>query len=388
MGKFTQNRTTNQLRTTAYIKYEVSVRPIFMGSMYDESIPDLARLGVEQMHKHNDSALVLSYDNLQQHKLDNVDSLPDTLDQLSPWVANIRESYDIKIFAMKFEVTRQIRKIREGIYKWMGSISSYAKVDTISSAEITCLGFFVSFHPDHNNRGGLHFYLSQFLKTKLGFEVEMPLFSRLVYIGKGYEEAESRATVIEVSKELAQTVIDKLFDCPLDGYNGVQFVPFVKVDDSYKATLRQIFTIQNELRDNLECANVLNLDLFSESTEYLTEDESLRNIIVTGPFKNLIYDIDVGTGSSTNILYRVDQEESLQHFLDHLPIFQKKFINPDTIPRFFNSDTAQTKLHAKTSSCKARQHLRKLCRATAKSKQQQSQPPRQSTAVVAYSQVA
>ena len=92
VGKFTQNRTTRNGRTAAYIKYVVSIRPRFMEKMHDESILDLARLVVEQVHQLDDSALVLSYDDLQQHKLDNAENLPDTVEQISPWVANIRES--------------------------------------------------------------------------------------------------------------------------------------------------------------------------------------------------------------------------------------------------------------------------------------------------------
>lgn len=124
--------------------------------MHDQAIPELARLMYQEMTKCDHTALLLSNDALQQHKLDNIDDLPDTLDSLSPWVQNVRESFDVKSFAMMFEVTKPIRTIREGIYAWMGSITSYAKVDTISLAEISCLGFFSNFHPDHNNRDRLH----------------------------------------------------------------------------------------------------------------------------------------------------------------------------------------------------------------------------------------
>lgn len=79
-------------------------------------------------------------------------------------------------------------------------------------------------------------------------------------MGKGLEKEESRATVIEVSKELAQTVIDALFDCSFDTYNNVQFIPFVKVDDSYDSTLKSLFNKQNSLCTSMSSITIKHLN--------------------------------------------------------------------------------------------------------------------------------
>ena len=92
VNKFTQNRTKSNPRTLAYIKYFVTIRPPFMGKMHDHAIPELAKLVYQEMLTCDHTALLLSNDALQQHKLDNIDDLPDTLDSLTPWVQNMRET--------------------------------------------------------------------------------------------------------------------------------------------------------------------------------------------------------------------------------------------------------------------------------------------------------
>ena len=169
----------------------------------------------------------------------------------------------------------------------MGSISCYPKVDTISSAEISCLGFFANFHPVHNNRDRLQRYLSTFLKVKLVYVVELSLFSRLVYVGKGLEKTESRATVFEVTKEFAQAVINALFECLFDDYENVQFVPFMKVDDLYDITLKSMFTNQNNLCRSIEYIAVKHLNYLSEDIQFLSDTSSLREILIPSNFVTL-----------------------------------------------------------------------------------------------------
>ena len=61
----------------------------------------------------------------------------------------------------------------------MGQVGSFAKVDTIASAEILCLDFFVGFHPDHNNRHRLKRTITDYLLTKIGLHVNMSIFHAL-----------------------------------------------------------------------------------------------------------------------------------------------------------------------------------------------------------------
>ena len=119
---------------------------------------------------------MVSFDALQQHILDNEENLPENLSELTPWVQNISEEVDKKKFTMMFEISRPIKKLREALFTWMGQVGSFSKNDTITSSEISCIGFFVNFHPDHNNRDKLKRTLTEFLLQKLGKNIHMSVF--------------------------------------------------------------------------------------------------------------------------------------------------------------------------------------------------------------------
>ena len=175
------------------------------------------------------TATMQAMDDKQQHIID----VPDTIESLRPWAANIKEEVDKKSFVLQFNITKNVKSIRGRIFRWMGSIRSFTKVGTIVCADIACIGFFSLFHPDHQNRDILHKYVLKYLRHHVDEDMEVSIYSRQVYAGKGVHKAETRATVVDVAKHHVKGAIEALHDCPFPDHDGVTFVPFVKNDNTY-----------------------------------------------------------------------------------------------------------------------------------------------------------
>ena len=114
--------------------------------------------------------------------------------------------------------------------------------------------------------------------------------------------------MIEVSKADAESVTEALFDCPFDHYQQVQCIPFVKINDSYDATMKQVFHKQNTIRKNVECINVSNVNAFAPNVSYNNGLESICDDFIPDYYSCFIHDIDAGPSNTTNIIYNVTHE--------------------------------------------------------------------------------
>lgn len=260
----------------------------------------------------------------------------------------MKEEVDKKSFVIQFNITKYVQSIRGRIFQWIGSIGLFTKVDTIAYADIACIGFFSLFYPDHQNRDILHKYLPEYLRNHVEDDMEISIYSRQIYIGKGIHKAETRVSVVNVAKHHAKASIEALIDCPFPDYDGFTFVPFVRNDQSYNETLRSIFDSHTAFVEEVGCITINNLFLYCPSMHFLHKYQCLKNVLMSTNHEGLICDIDGSATKETQIIYYKSNKKFLQPFLTSILDLLRKHVSPECLPHCFRPKDGNNSLNIKS----------------------------------------
>ena len=217
---------------------------------------------------------------------------------------------------MRFSTIKIVSAISKKIFPWMKANKSFVKIDQIKSEKISCLGLFEGLYPDFRNRDTFKKFCLEHIKHyNPSITPVLSVYPRGVYAGAGLEKAESRAVVIEVAKEQADSILQALSHQFEDEYSSVTFVPFTKTDNSYSSTLRQVMIEQNTMLHSTKrkiLHGLKNIDEFFTMKDGTSM--SIRNWLLSAEFKELhsieplIQHVDFTTNKSVSILFHKDNE--------------------------------------------------------------------------------
>ena len=258
----------------------IAIRPRFFIKKFDLPYPALARLVFNKILEWDNTAVLLPFDGSAQDTINSDTHIPDDVDQAKTWIANMRiEKNNYRTFAMLIRIPKSVGYMKGKIYRWMGDIGCFSKVDEISSDKVSCLGLFDKLHPDFHNRDRLATHIHAHLTEAIGRKIYVSVYSRPVFAGKGYDKVSTSAVVVDVAHEEAAEISEHLFSLPLDMYSDVMFVPFMKIDDAYRKTLQKVITSNDEFSNSVEELNLPMLKFFNYDVKYTTTCRCMRDIL-------------------------------------------------------------------------------------------------------------
>ena len=240
-----------------------TIRPKIFGKRLEGDFPALARQFFTKIKSFDDSAVFIPLDGSAQNVIHQASKIPDDIEQSETWIAEMTTTEKWKYFVFKIRSDKEYDFIRGKIFKWMGEIKCYTKVDLIRSEKISCLGFLANFHPEFHNRDRIATHLHVALTEALNTKTYVSVFARPIHAGKGLHRSETDAVIIEAAQDQAAVISQQLYSLPLDTYSDVIFVPFTKMDKSYTTTLKNVLNSNSKYVTSMEELNIPNLSFFN-----------------------------------------------------------------------------------------------------------------------------
>ena len=342
------------------VMHTLSIRPKIFGDRMEGTFSEIARSFFKKIREWDDSVCIKPFNSPSKNFIYHETNIPDDLEAASTWISDTQTTAKWKYFAFQIRTTKTLQYTRGKIIKWMGEVKCFTKVDKISSAKITCLGFLDNFHPDFHNRDRVMCHIHEYLTEVLQQETYVSIFTRPIHAGKGLDRVETDAVVIEAASNEAALICDHLYSIPLDMYTEVMFVPFSKMDKSYESTLTTVLNSNSKFTQSVEELNVPNLKFFNSGATYTNKLDNMRDILMTfnTPTCEFIYDIDVNRNGGTSIIYNIEHATKAREFLETLPSILEAHMSPESVQKCLLNDINIDKLLKPTKAKLARSTLR------------------------------
>ena len=332
--------------TAGFNQTLISIRAKFYREFAKLSLSELARICITLVREVDGSMTVLPLTENVDEEIDNENLFPSDDDGANKYLAEVHSDRWCTKFMIRFKISTSIKSVSNNIVSYMAEHKNYATVDKLTAHKVSCIGFMNTLHPYRHNRAKLTEICETHIKNETGREVRLNVLPRALSAGKGAGLVESHFIAIEVASEDAQVVSTSLMARDFREYPNCKFVPMTKYDDKYEDLLQCIIKSHHQLCLDTNFVTVNDLDIRIPVRIETEEYASIKEILMsTNEVENpLIYDIDIAPNGATNIIYNVQADDKLEHYLQNLQHLLSQHIHPDDVSSVYKNEVPVRKI--------------------------------------------
>lgn len=332
--------------TAGFNQTLISIRAKFYREFAKLSLSELARICITLVREVDGSMTVLPLTENVDEEIDNENLFPSDSDGANKYLAEVHSDRWCTKFMIRFKISTSIKSVSNNIVSYMAEHKNYATVDKLTAHRVSCIGFMNTLHPYQHNRAKLTEICETHIRNDTGREVQLNVLPRALSAGKGAGLVESHFIVIEVASEDAQVVSTSLMARDFKEYPNCKFVPMTKYDDKYEELLQCIIKSHHQLCLDTNFVTVNDLDIRIPVRIETEEYASIKEILMsTNAVDNpLIYDIDIAPNGATNIIYNVQADDTLEHYLQNLQHLLSQHIHPDDVSSVYKNEVPVRKI--------------------------------------------
>ena len=233
---------------------------------------------MQVVHMIDNTFLIYKFESTDDDEpLASPDQLPQEFDDLSQWFVDCRVYRNKFCFSARTSGTSTYGYLRGKLFKWNSERNNYIQFDTIRAQRVVPIGWFSNYHVDLHDQYEFKEHIEQLIRDG-NMNFHFNTYPRYVWEANGSTRIKTRGLVIEVDSKRTNEIVEQMLNMKFTGnFRGVQFNPFIKLQNVDQKVMNKVYKAQQEFLDNTTSTLVPGVNI--EVKEVVTKDGQQTRLV-------------------------------------------------------------------------------------------------------------